>query len=633
MLSSNETLSQKSAINSSGETDASVPHTANNPSLMARIASYAAEFPDRTAVVDGSSVLSYGQFDARANQLAAYLLQLGIGPGSTAVLLFDRSADFVIAALAAMKAGSAYVPMDSATPADRLALVMEDSGAQILLTHRGKARGMTIGQSQVVEVDGPPSATIANQPHTSPLTEYSEDNLAYLVYTSGSTGRPKGVEITHGNVNCLIEWHQTAFGLTPADRASHVAGLGFDVVTWELWPNLTAGAALHIADETTRRSPEELRQWILDQQITVTFAPTVLAEQLLQMEWPRTAALRWMLTGGEALHRRPSVHFPFSFANCYGPAECTVVATSCRVSPGGNETPTIGKAIPRTSALILDDQLQPVAIGEPGELCLAGAHVGRGYRKNPELTAHHFAMYSPTHGGAPIRIYRTGDRARQLDNGEFVFLGRLDDQVKIRGYRIEPGEISSWLDKLPSIKKSDVIAHNGENGPELVAYLVSDQSATPKLAELRAYLASKVPDYMIPAQFVVLPAFPTTVNGKIDKKSLPLPTAANTLRSDNGANGASVKTNASANKAATSDLEDRISTIIAALLGQPSVKFTDNFFMLGGHSMLGVQLVAKIRDAFGVKLTLRQLFGAPTVNALCAEIRRLTAAQQAQQKR
>jgi amino acid adenylation domain-containing protein len=603
-------------------------------SVMARIAHHADDRSDQTAIVDGSLVLSFGEFETRSNQLAHYLIENGVGVDSTVVLLFDRSADFVISALAVMKAGAAYVPMDSSTPADRAAYVIANSSAQALLTHHGKARAVVTGSAKVIELDGTAAKHITNQSADAPAIECAPDNLAYVVYTSGSTGRPKGAEISHGNLNCLIEWHQNAFGLTHTDRASHVAGLGFDVVGWELWPNLSAGAALHIADETTRRSPDELQQWMLDQKITVAFAPTVLAEQLLQAKWPKTASLRWMLTGGEALNRRPSSEQPFSFANCYGPAECTVVATSCRVSPGGNETPTIGRAIPNTSTLILDENLKPVAHGEPGELCLAGAHVGRGYRNNPELTARCFINYTLADGSAPVRIYRTGDRARELPNGELAFLGRLDDQVKIRGYRIEPGEISAWLDKLDAIKKSTVIARDLGNGLELIAYIVFNAPAVPPaipiaiptVAELRAYLATKVPDYMVPTQFVLLPAFATTVNGKVDKAALPMPCPSNRLPSDNAVETAPPES-------AASDLENRIGAIIAALLGQPTVKGTDNFFMLGGHSMLGVQLAAKIRDTIGVKLTLRQLFGAPTVNGLCAEIRRLNAAAPTAQQR
>jgi amino acid adenylation domain-containing protein len=432
---------------------------ASHESIMARIASYAADMPNRAAVVDGSGVISYGELEARSNQLAHHLIAAGAGGGNAVVLLFDRSTDFVVAALAVLKTGGAYVAVDSATPADRTAFVLADSGASVLLTHHGKARGVAMGDTRIVEVDGTDAAQIARQPRTAPAIDYSPDNLAYLVYTSGSTGRPKGVEITHANVNCLIEWHQTAFGLTPADRASHVSGLGFDVVAWELWANLTAGAALHVADEMTRRSAEDLQRWVVDRQITICFAPTVIAEQLLHAQWPKNTALRWLLIGGEALHRRPAAHLPFAVANCYGPSECTVVATSGRVVAGGDQTPTIGRPIHHTRAFILDDNLLAVADGEAGELCLAGAHVGRGYRNNPVLTAQQFVLYTSGDDEKPIRIYRTGDRARLLANGELVFLGRLDDQVKIRGYRIG----STSIHRSKRVAFSHVIAAMARN--------------------------------------------------------------------------------------------------------------------------------------------------------------------------
>jgi amino acid adenylation domain-containing protein len=592
-----------------------------NASAMARISALAADMPMRPAIVDGSLAVSFSELESRSNKLANYLLQIGLGAGATAALLLERSADFVIAALAVMKTGAAYVPLDSSIPADRASIVIADAQATLVLTHRKKADYVTGGAARIVELDGGDSVAISKQSSSAPSIDFSTGNLAYVVYTSGSTGRPKGCEITHGNLNCLIEWHQNAFGLTPADRASHVAGLGFDVVQWELWPNLTAGAAVHIADEVTRRSHEDLQEWILDQRITICFAPTVLAEQLLMAKWPASTALRWLLIGGESLHRRPSVDHPFSVANCYGPAECTVVSTSYRVPPGGSETPTIGRAIPRTSVLILDADLKPVPVGEPGELCLGGDHVGRGYRGNPELTSRQFVQYTPADGAPAVRIYRTGDRARELPNGEIVFMGRLDDQVKIRGYRIEPGEVSAWLDRHPAINKSVVIARDSGRGLELVAYVAAQGSQRPSLSELRSYLAAKVPEYMVPQQFVLLAALPTTVNGKTDRAALPAPDPSNMLADAIGGNDLAGDLE--------TDLEKRVGGIIAALLGQPSVKGTDNFFMLGGHSMLGVQLVAKIRDTFGVKLGLRQLFGAPTINALCAEIRRQSTANPA----
>ena len=441
------------------------------------------------------------------------------------------------------------------------------------------------------------------------------------------------MEITHANLLNLIDWHVAAFGVTPADRAGQVAGLGFDAAAWEIWPTLAAGATLHIADELTRRSPQALRDWLVAEKITISFVPTVLAEQLLHADWPAGTALRTMLTGADTLHRRPAADLPFVLVNNYGPTECTVVSTSGIVMPGNATTasaqdgpPSIGRPITNTTALILDPDLRPVPPGEPGELCLGGALVGRGYRNDPQLTASRFVTYSPPSGPA-MRVYRTGDRARLLPSGEIAFMGRLDDQIKIRGYRVEPGEIVGCLDRYPTIQASAVVVRNGPPGqateePALVAYVVVEGMARPAASDLREYLAARLPDYMIPAKYVALASLPTTANGKLDKSALPAPTAENLLRDAHVAK-ATAPANSAEKGSADSAVESRLTAIIASLLGQPTVARDQNFFLIGGHSMLGVQLVARIRDTFGVKLALRQLFSAPTAAALSAEVKRL----------
>jgi acyl-coenzyme A synthetase/AMP-(fatty) acid ligase len=440
-------------------------------------------------------------------------------------------------------------------------------------------------------------------------------------------GRPKGVEITHANLVNLIAWHHAAFGVTAADRASQVAGLGFDAAVWEIWPPLTAGACLHIADELTRRSPQALRDWLVAEGITISFVPTVLAEQLLQARWPAGTALRTLLTGADTLRRRPVAGLPFALVNNYGPTECTVVSTSGIVTPNGdtNGLPSIGRPIANASALILDDRLRPVCPGEVGELCLAGALVGRGYRNNPELTASRFVTYVPP-SGPPLRIYRTGDRARLLPSGEIAFLGRLDEQVKLRGYRIELGEIVACLDRCPGVEVCAVVAHTAEGndaeGPVLVAYVVAVPNAPLIASDLRAFLAARLPDYMIPVQYVALAALPVTANGKLDRSALPAPAADNLL--PNRPPGA-VANGADPPGGIDDGCQPQIAALVASLLGQPSVGSDENFFMIGGHSMLAAQLVARIRELFGVKLTLRQLFTAPTVAGLAAEVARLRA--------
>jgi amino acid adenylation domain-containing protein len=560
--------------------------------------------------------LTYGELERQSNRLAAHLREAGAGPERCVGLFLERSPRFVVAALAVLKTGAAYLPLDPATPAERAALILADAEAPLVVTQRGKASALPEGPWRVVEVDGAEAGRIAARPDAPLSVEPAPASLAYVIYTSGSTGRPKGAEIAHANLANLIDWHVAAFGVTPADRASQVAGLGFDAAVWEIWPALWAGASLHLADELTRRSPAALRDWLVKEKITIAFVPTVLAEQLLAAAWPAETALRLLLTGADTLHRRPPPGLPFALVNNYGPTECTVVATSGTVPPeeSSGRQPSIGRPIPGTTALILDDNLHPVAPGEPGELCLAGAHVGRGYRNNPEQTRSRFVTYAPPEG-PPLPIYRTGDRARLLPGGEIAFLGRLDDQVKIRGYRIELGEIVACLDRCPGIDAGAVLvrqAGNGENAdPQLVAYVVVARGARPSAGDVRTFLAARLPDYMIPAQIVSVPSLPLTPNGKLDRSALPAPSPDNLLpgQSANGAHG-------------EGGLQERLAALVASLLGRPSVDAGENFFMAGGHSMLGVQLVSRIAQAFGVKLALRQLFGAPTVAALSAEVAR-----------
>ncbi len=581
--------------------------------VTGRIAAHAKADPGRTAVIDLETRLSYGELESRSDGLSARLREAGAGTESCVALFFERSADFVVAALAVLKAGAAYLPMDPCTPPERAADILKDAGAPLLLSHRGKAKTLGEGPWRVVEFEGRDAA-----PPSVPNAAPSPSSLAYVIYTSGSTGAPKGVEITHANLQNLIDWHCTAFEVTAADHASQIAGLGFDAAAWEIWPHLAAGATLHIAGERTRRSSQSLRDWIVSEGITVSFVPTLLAEQLLSVSWPEGTKLRTLLTGADTLHRRPDPGLPFTFVNNYGPTECTVVATSGVVAPDKirDGPPSIGLPIANTQILILDEALRPVATGEPGELCIAGKGVGRGYRNAPEMTAARFVTYQ-SGNGETLRVYRTGDRARVLENGEIAFLGRDDDQVKVRGYRIELGEIIACLDRYPGVEASSVTVKNGAADPSLVAYLAIARDAVLTAFDLKEYLGKRLPDYMIPETFVVVEGLPLTANGKLDKAALPDPRAGNLLPSGRAEGGEVEETFAG--------LDVKIAGVVAALLGQP-VEPDDNFFLSGGHSMFGVQLVSRIRDTFGVKLTLRQLFNAPTVHALSAEVARLVEA-------
>jgi acyl-coenzyme A synthetase/AMP-(fatty) acid ligase/acyl carrier protein len=404
----------------------------------------------------------------------------------------------------------------------------------------------------------------------------------------------------------LISWHNTAFQITSTDRASHLAGLGFDASVWETWPYLAAGASLWLVDQSTLVSPEALRDWLAANEIRVSFVPTPLAERLLSLPWPAPSKLRLLLTGGDTLHVRPAPELPFKVVNNYGPTECTVVATSGIVSPDTSSAslPSIGVPILNTQVYILDEHLQTVAPGERGELYIGGANVGRGYCNHPDMTLQRFVPNPFTQG---TRLYRTGDLAQSLPNGEIAFLGRIDNQVKVRGYRIELDEIAAVLNTHPAVSASAVVARGEGEEKRLLACMVARE--TPSRGELQEYLLKSLPDYMVPSTFVLVDSLPLTANGKVDCSALPEPSPDNTV---------SDQTSAPA-----SEIEANLARIVAGLLNVPAVGPDDDFFLLGGHSLLGTQLIARIRDNFQVEIALRTLFEEPTVRALSAEIERL----------
>jgi acyl-CoA synthetase (AMP-forming)/AMP-acid ligase II len=407
----------------------------------------------------------------------------------------------------------------------------------------------------------------------------------------------------------LAGWHNRAFQVTAKDRASFMAALGFDAAVWELWPYLAAGASLHIPDEGVRNDAKALSHWLLDQGITVSFAVTAMAESLLGLEWPSSTPLRYLLTGADALRRRPGAHLPFALVNNYGPTEYTVVATSGTVAPGGATVPSIGRPIDNTKVYILDEAMHEVPSGEAGELYLSGAGLARGYRNQPELTAERFIAH-PFDEQKSGRLYRTGDLARLLSTGEIEFLGRVDEQIKIRGFRVEPNEIVVVLDSCAGVKASAVIAREDRGEKRLVAYIVAAANSQLTAPGLRDELAKRLPDYMVPAVFVRIEAIPVTGNGKVDRQALPHPDRGNLLREE-------------AYMAPRSLAEQRLATLLGPLLRVDRVGVNDNFFLLGGHSLLGAQLIARISDSFGIQLPLLSLFDHPTLAGMASEVERL----------
>jgi amino acid adenylation domain-containing protein len=427
----------------------------------------AARAPHLLAVEEAGRRITYGRLDAAADRLAARLIGLGAGREARVAILAGRSIEQVTAILAVAKSGAAYLPLDPANPDARLATMLEAAGAHLVLAPRALASRRGLAGRRVVDLDDAPAGD--DPPRAARAA--SPADLAYVIFTSGSTGDPSGVEVTHANLANLVAWHRAAFGLTEADRATLISGVGFDASVWELWPALASGASLLIPDDATRLHPPALRDWLVERGATVAFLPTPLAELLLALEWPRACALRTMLTGGDRLHAVDPARVPFRVVNNYGPTETTVVATSGEADTGGwLGMPTIGGPVANARAFVLDAGLRPVPIGVPGELCIGGAGVARGYAGRPDRTAERF-LPDPYSRAPGVRLYRTGDRARQLADGRIEFLGRLDTQVKVRGHRVEPAEVESALAAHPGVEAVAVVADEESGGTRLVAYV------------------------------------------------------------------------------------------------------------------------------------------------------------------
>jgi len=583
----------------------------------------ASAMPDSVALVSGNRHVTYRELNARANQLAHRLRSLGIEPDVPVGLCMERSVELPIAALGILKAGGAYVPLDPTYPSRRLSMLLEDSGTPLVVTQPDVAGKLPAGKWETVVLDGD-GLDSGFDSSDSPVANTEPENLAYIIFTSGSTGRPKGVQITHGSLNNLVTWHQHAFNVSPVDRATLLASPGFDAAVWELWPYLSAGASLYVVDEPVRTAPDELRDWIIRNGITISFLPTVLAESMIGLQWPPEGPFRVLLTGADTLRRYPPHDLPFALINNYGPTECTVVATSGSICPEEssaasseespkkrlNELPSIGRPIDGVSVYVVDEHMQRVPDGTAGELLIGGRGVGRGYLNAPELTAEKFLP--DLFGGDPgARLYRTGDLGRLLPDGQIAFMGRLDDQIKVMGHRIEPNEIVTVLNRHPEIEASFVCGYSDPSGDQrLVAYVVPKTEMAPKPGDLRSYLDSYLPSHMLPSAFVQLAHLPLSPHGKLDRAALPQPTTENILRDDSL-------------EAPQSPIEEHLAIVLSGLLSVPRVGSEDNFFTLGGHSLMGAQLIAKIRESFGVELSLRTLFDEPTPRGMSVEIEKL----------
>jgi amino acid adenylation domain-containing protein len=583
----------------------SYPQALCIPQLVAR---QAVATPEAPALVAGKQSLSYGELNRRANQLAHYLRMCGVGPNVLVGICVERSLELVIGLLGILKAGGAYVPIDPVYPPDRQLFMLQDAHISILLTQQRHSTQFACSGLEVVYLDSD-AEMLAQQSADELPTEITVTDLVYVLYTSGSTGRPKGVQITHKSLLNLIYWHQRIFAISANDRTTQITSPAFDATGWEIWPYLTIGASVYIVDEHTRVEPVALRDFLVHSSISITFLPTALAERVIGLEWSAPCQLRYLLTGADKLHHYPPATLPFKLINNYGPTEATVVVTSGEVSAVecADVPPTIGRAIDNTQIYILDEQLRQVPIGEVGEIHVGGLGLAVGYLNQPGYTDEKF-IANPFSRAKGDRLYKTGDLARYLPDGQIAFVGRVDHQLKIRGYRIEASEIISRLNACPGIETSYVIARDDASGDKrLVAYIVLAEDESITVSNLRQFLGQSLPDYMIPTAFVALDALPLTPNGKVDREALPVPDSENMLRDDIGTTPCT-------------PLEKGIANIVCSLLGIEQVGIDENFFLLGGHSLLGTQIILHITKTFGISLPLRALFEAPTIRQLALEV-------------
>jgi amino acid adenylation domain-containing protein len=563
----------------------------------------AARTPDAVAVVFRDQSLTYAELDARAEALAARLVRLGAGPEARVGICLARSPVMVEALLAVLKAGAAYVPLEPSDPADRLAFALRDCGASLLVTETSLAARLPAVDAAVVVADDP-AADPAGDP-SAPRGEADADNAAYVIYTSGSTGTPKGVVVPHGNAAALFAGMDERVGGTIPGTWLAQARIGFDMHVLELLWTLVRGFRVVIHPELGMAREDETigqqirRHGITHLQCTPSLATMAIAESGVEA----LGGLERLFLGGEALPAELAeqlrVVLPDGLVNLYGPTETTVWSTTHAVDADGPVP--IGRPIANTRVYVLDGGLRPQPVGLPGELCIGGAGVARGYLGRAGLTAERFVP-DPFGSDAGARLYRTGDRARWRAEGVLEYLGRMDHQVKIRGFRIEPGEVEAVLRRHPGVRECAVIVREDHPGdPRLVAYVAGD--AEPDA--FRAHLRRRLPEYMVPAAFVPVDTLPLTPNGKLDRRALPAPEYVDVRERY---------------VAPRTDAETAMAAIWAEVLGREQVGVHDNFFALGGHSLLAMRIISRVRAEFGVELAVRVLFESPTVAGAAEQV-------------
>ncbi|MFZ0318212.1 MAG: amino acid adenylation domain-containing protein [Candidatus Sulfotelmatobacter sp.] len=577
----------------------------------------AEENPKAPAVAQEGRQLSYEELNARANQLACLLRQKGVGPDVPVAICLKRSLELPVALLAVLKAGGACVPLDPDYPKDRLAYILEDSRAPVLITQPVLHSSLGNVKAEVLYLENGWKILSGYSPANLSLVTKPE-NLAYIIYTSGSTGKPRGVLLMHrGLVNHGIA-SIDLYGIERSDRMLQFSSISFDIAVEEIFPTWFAGATVVLRSEQMSLAATDFLRWIRQQRISALDLPTAywheLVHELAESGEQLPERLRLVIVGGEKASASAYASWlkvgghRVRWVNTYGPTETSVIVSAYEPDPSQPfpDNLPIGRPIANVRLYVLDSELQPVGIGEPGELHIGGPGVARGYLNHPELTEAKFIV-DPFSTEGDARLYKTGDMVRYLPDGNIEFQGRIDFQVKIRGFRIELGEIEAVLEKHPGVAQAVVTAREVNGEKRLTGYIVALPNAVTSV-ELRRYVKNLLPEYMIPADFVFLKSFPLTPNGKVDRRALPAPE-----QPEAGS--------AEGYVAPRDEFESRMVTLWEHVLGKKPVGVRDNFFELGGHSLLAVRLTSRIENQFGKKLTITALIQAPTVESLVSLLR------------
>ena len=564
--------------------------------------------PNALAVVYGEKQISYGELNRRANRLAHYLRAHGVGLEIRVGVLMERSANWIVALLGILKAGGVYVPLDGSYPAGRLRFMVEDAEIRLLLTESGQPR---IEASEVVFLDQD-WEWLESESTENPENVTQAEDLAYLMYTSGSTGQPKGVGVPHRAINRLVR-NTNYVKLDESDRVAQISNASFDAATFEIWGALLNGSRVVVLEKETALSPKELKKQLVEHEISAMFLTTALFNQTALSRPEIFASLKYMIFGGDTADPRAVQRVlwegkPEHLVNAYGPTENTTFTTwyDAQESDIGARMIPIGQPLSNTEVWVLDQQSRMVPVGVPGELCIGGDGLARGYIRRPELTAEKFVPH-PYSRNAGARLYRTGDLVRYREDGNIEFLKRMDQQVKVRGFRVELGEIESTLNQYRAVMESIVVDRKDSSGDiRLIAYFVPEVGVEPTSLELLTFLQEKLPSYMLPSAFIAIKEIPLTPNGKVDRRALPAPEQ--------------IEVSTAGFIAPRTEMEQLVAEIWCEILGITQVGADSNFFDLGGHSLLATRVMNRIRERCGVELPLRVLFEFPTVVSLAAKL-------------